>query len=395
MQEGATRCAVVISPACVARSFGTQNSIEMATPGNDGIAKKRQRLDEGVTPNSTLFFTITDPLYPITAEVVRSVFTHSGTVRRVAICVVGSGAEVHGVIEFENGASAGRAKERLHGANIYPGCCVLHLKYPEDKQAILDLYKNSNDCWELTAAHPSPPPGAGNAAGGQPQALLPPPQKGTVLLLGGMRRKMNAEMLFNLLCVFGNVIRIQFMKKQEWCALVQMEDSLGAERVAGRLNGVILFRFKMNVWWMPIPYVPEVKEPWLLADGSPSYKNFLGSKKNRYNSREGRCRDWLWAPSRVLYFYNVPCTLNEADLLSTLQEQTTPKASVITMQESKSKLCKTGLLEYRNVAEAVEALVVSNNAMMQPKSGHEPFILKLSFSKDTNPEHGVSEDERH
>ncbi|XP_077547703.1 heterogeneous nuclear ribonucleoprotein L-like [Haemaphysalis longicornis] len=367
----------------------------MLAPGNDGIAKKRQRLDEGVTPNSTLFFTITDPLYPITAEVVRSIFAHSGTVRRVALRVVGRGAEVHGAIEFESGASAGRAKERLHGANIYPGCCVLQVKYPEDQQAILDLYKNNNDCWELTAAYPSPPSGAGNASGGQPQALLPAPHNGTVLMIAGMRGKMNAQKLFNLLCVFGNVLRIQFMKKQVCCALVQMEDALGAERAAGRLNGIILLGFQVNVNLMPIPYVPEVKEPWKLADGSPSYMNFLGSNKNRYNSREGRSRDWHFAPSRVLYFYNVPRTLNQEDLLSMLQEQAIPKASITQMEESKSKLCKTGLIEFRNVAEAVEALVVSNNALMQPKSGHEPFILKLSFSKDTTPELGVAEDQRH
>jgi heterogeneous nuclear ribonucleoprotein L len=49
------------------------------------------------------------------------------------------------------------------------------------------------------------------------------PQQNCVLMFYGMNeRKMNCERLFNLLCLYGNVIRVKFLKSKDGAAMVQV-----------------------------------------------------------------------------------------------------------------------------------------------------------------------------
>ena len=47
--------------------------------------------------------------------------------------------------------------------------------------------------------------------------------------------KMTCTRLFNLFCLYGNVVRIKFLKTKEGCAMVQMGDGLAVERVVSNL----------------------------------------------------------------------------------------------------------------------------------------------------------------
>ncbi|KAM7290123.1 hypothetical protein ISCGN_026789 [Ixodes scapularis] len=63
----------------------------------------------------------------------------------------------------------------------------------------------------------------------RPQAV--DPHQGSLLLLHGLNsNQMNAEKLFNLLCLYGNVVKITFRKNRNGCVMVQMEGHLAKQR---------------------------------------------------------------------------------------------------------------------------------------------------------------------
>ncbi|KAG0443472.1 hypothetical protein HPB47_014877 [Ixodes persulcatus] len=55
----------------------------------------------------------------------------------------------------------------------------------------------------------------------RPQAVGP--HQGSLLMVYGLNsNKMNAEKLFNLQCLYGNVVKITFLKNKNGCAMVQI-----------------------------------------------------------------------------------------------------------------------------------------------------------------------------
>lgn len=280
---------------------------------------------------------------------------------------------VRGLVEFESVDEATRAKERLHGANIYPGCCHLHIKYAHQDDK-LKVFKNSIFSWELTND-------ADGRNGQGPRSLLVPPHEGAVLRVKGLHEKINAQALFNLLGVFGDVIKVKFDVKRKGCAWIQMGDALGAERAAGRLNNLNVYGSNIEMTPTLLPYVTEDEEPTTLADGSPSFVNFMSSVNNRYKHRPPVSGDVLEPPTRRVAFHNVPCWMDKEELLSVLRLRGCPVPLSITMTEEKSQRCKTGVLEFASTYAAVEAVIVANNIDLDSGDSHDHHVLKLEFSE--------------
>ncbi|KAF2353891.1 RNA recognition motif domain [Trinorchestia longiramus] len=78
-----------------------------------------RRKGEPEQPNHVILMTIINPAYPITV-----------------------------LFRFENVESATRAREALHGADIYAGCCTLRVEYA--KPAKLNVYRNDSESWDYT-----------------------------------------------------------------------------------------------------------------------------------------------------------------------------------------------------------------------------------------------------
>ncbi|KAG0421947.1 hypothetical protein HPB47_002196 [Ixodes persulcatus] len=75
-----------------------------------------------------------------------------------------------------------------------------------------------------------------------------PRPRGSLLIEHGLNSdKMNADKLFNLLCLHGNVGKIKFLKNKNGCAMVKMEDHLGKERAVGHQNNTDLFDCRMQL----------------------------------------------------------------------------------------------------------------------------------------------------
>ncbi|KAG0431686.1 hypothetical protein HPB47_021542 [Ixodes persulcatus] len=64
---------------------------------------------------------------------------------------------------------------------------------------------------------------------------------------------MNAERLFNLLCLYGNVVNIIFLKNKNGCAMVQMKDHLAKQSAVRHQNNAHFSNIKMQLGHISSP----------------------------------------------------------------------------------------------------------------------------------------------
>ena len=100
-------------------------------------------------PNHILLFTVFNPNYPITCEVLHTICSPMGKVLRIVIFRKNG---VQAMVEFESLEAAKTAKESLYGCDIYSGCCTLKVEYA--KPAKLNVYKNDSDSFDYTNPNP-------------------------------------------------------------------------------------------------------------------------------------------------------------------------------------------------------------------------------------------------
>ncbi|XP_071450320.1 heterogeneous nuclear ribonucleoprotein L-like isoform X4 [Hetaerina americana] len=444
---------------------------------------RRKRTDNDKV-NHVLLFTILNPVYPITVEVLHTICSPNGQVLRIVIFKKNG---VQAMVEFDSVESAKRAKDSLHGADIYSGCCTLKIEYA--KPSKLNVYKNDAESWDYSnpnlgsegglrgggggqalppqlayapgpdryedgggyghqgrpgggapayADHypsdryvdrcdidigsgmrygsvkgeyvrqplrPSPPrpgyaPGGGGGGGlsggggvvgvvggGGPSNNLP--QQGSVMMVYGLNlEKVNPEKLFNVFCLYGNVVRIKFLKTKEGCAMIQMGDSLAVERAVQNLNNISFFDCKLQLGYSKQAFLSDVQHPYPLPDGSPSFKDFMGNKNNRFINPAMASKNRIQPPSKILHFFNTPPNLTEERLKEVFDDLGVSPPKTIKLFPSKTERSSSGLMEFDNISQSLEALMICNHAPIQnPIPAHHfspdgkfPYIMKLCFS---------------
>ena len=92
-----------------------------------------------------LLFTVLNPTYPITCEVLHTITSPFGKLLRVVIFKKNG---VQAMMEFDSLESAQRAKDSLHGCDIYSACCTLKIEYA--KPSKLNVYKNDTESFDYT-----------------------------------------------------------------------------------------------------------------------------------------------------------------------------------------------------------------------------------------------------
>ena len=90
-------------------------------------------------------FSVLNPTYPITCEVLNTICSPIGSVLRIVIFKKNG---VQAMVEFDTVETAKSAKENLHGCDIYSGCCTLKVEFA--KPTKLNVYRNDNDSWDYT-----------------------------------------------------------------------------------------------------------------------------------------------------------------------------------------------------------------------------------------------------
>ncbi|KMY95147.1 heterogeneous nuclear ribonucleoprotein L isoform X3 [Drosophila simulans] len=450
-----------------ARSTPQQNQQQaLMNKSNDDLRRKRP---ETTRPNHILLFTIINPFYPITVDVLHKICHPHGPVLRIVIFKKNG---VQAMVEFDNLDAATRARENLNGADIYAGCCTLKIDYAKPEK--LNVYKNEPDTsWDYTLStvatlptpqqhvphqhhlrqqqqhqlapqqqpHPQhlhhhqqlvapaqshnlyqfkePPllgPGAAFPPFGAPEyhtttpenwkgaaihptglmkepagvvpgrnapvAFTPQGQaQGAVMMVYGLDHDTsNTDKLFNLVCLYGNVARIKFLKTKEGTAMVQMGDAVAVERCVQHLNNIpVGTGGKIQIAFSKQNFLSEVINPFLLPDHSPSFKEYTGSKNNRFLSPAQASKNRIQPPSKILHFFNTPPGLTEDQLIGIFNIKDVPATSV-RLFPLKTERSSSGLIEFSNISQAVLAIMKCNHLPIEGKGTKFPFIMKLCFS---------------
>jgi heterogeneous nuclear ribonucleoprotein L len=211
-----------------------------------------------------------------------------------------------------------------------------------------------------------------------PASLQP---QGSVTMVYGLNcQKMSCTRVFNLFCLYGNVVRVKFLKTKEGCAMVQMGDTLAVERAVSNLNNMTFFESKMQLGFSKQAFLADVQQPYELPDGTPSFMDFMGNKNNRFINPEMASKNRIQPPSKILHFFNTPPGQEASDIEELFLRQGAPKPKCVKMFPSKTDRSSSGLIEFETLAHALESLVVANHVPVENPSGKFPYIMKLCFS---------------
>lgn len=403
------------------------------------------RRKEPEKPNHILLLTVVNPAYPITVDVIQSVCKLYGEVIRI---VIFRKRGVQAMVEFNNIETAARAKEGLHGADIYSGCCTLRVEF--GKADKLNVFNNGPDSWDINlpernsdrsrpALLGEPPAMSGHMDGRMGDTGLSPlsgrsssgfyddsfgmrgdgrggmgggdrmrdmrgggNSMGSGFMSSGMstasqesynnnpvmmvyelnKDTMNSDRLFNLLCLYGNVLKVKFLKTKEGCAMVEMGDGLAVERAIANLNNTTFFESKMTLAYSKSAYLAETQVPYELPDGTPSFKMYLNNKNNRFLNPDSAARNRILPPSKILHFFNTPPNITQEAIRQVFVDKDLNAPKTVHLLPSKTDKSSRGLLEFNNVVEAMEALVACNHTPIDNEESNSkfPFIMKLSFS---------------
>lgn len=383
----------------------------------------RRKREVATRPNHILLFTIINPVYPITVDVLHTICNPNGPVQRIVIFKKNG---VQAMVEFDSIDSATRAREALNGCDIYSGCCTLKIDYAKPEK--LNVYKNDTDSsWDYTLDdrqslvtrgpkpallgagggngfapnfsppefHPSEnwkPTPAGTHVGlmkdppltrnGPANFIQPAQQQGAVMMVYGLDSSTaNTDKLFNLFCLYGNVVRIKFLKTKEGTAMVQMGDAIAVERSIQHLNNIPIGNdgSKIQIAFSKQNYLSESTNPYTLPDNSISFKDYSASKNNRFLSLTQASKNRIQPPSKILHFFNTPPGMSEDQLLQAFTSKDCHPAQV-RMFPLKSERSSSGLVEFPSVSLAVAAIMKCNHSAIDHKGTKFPFIMKLCFS---------------
>uniref|UniRef100_A0A8C9YH67 Heterogeneous nuclear ribonucleoprotein L n=1 Tax=Sander lucioperca TaxID=283035 RepID=A0A8C9YH67_SANLU len=373
--------------SCNAVTYAAENQVYIAGhPAfiNYSTSQKISRpgdSDDTRTVNNVLLLTIINPIYPITTDVLYTVCNNCGPVQRIVI--------------FRKNAS-------LNGADIYSGCCTLKIEYA--KPARLNVFKNDQDTWDYTNPNLSGPQGGyhgynedsygmgGRGRGSQrygPSYGPPPPEYGPhadspVLMVYGLEpSKVNADKVFNIFCLYGNVERIKFMKSKPGAAMVEMGDCYSVDRAITHLNNNFLFGQKLNVCVSKQQAIVP-GQCYQLEDNTSSFKDFHGSRNNRFTSPEQAAKNRIQHPSNVLHFFNAQPDISVEIFNQVCEELEIKSPTSVKLFTGKSERSSSGLLEWESINDAMEALALINHFQMKNPSGPYPYTLKLCFSTTHN-----------
>uniref|UniRef100_A0A0N4UQS6 RRM domain-containing protein n=1 Tax=Dracunculus medinensis TaxID=318479 RepID=A0A0N4UQS6_DRAME len=409
--EGARACVV----------YAQTNQIYVAGQAalfNYSTSKMIQRLGlESENPNHVLILTIYNAQYPINVEVIHQICEPHGTVKRIAIL---RRTMLQALVEFENAEIAKKAKHAMNGADIYSGCCTLKVEFAKPDH--VKVTRNDQDQWDYTMG-PPPPGGHGNAdygymanhddryggnygrgrgvdgyygrgrggytkedvgygrGGGSYGRGRADAGDGPVLMIYGIdQTHWNCDKLFNVLCLYGNCDRIKFMKSKPDTAMAQMGSVRQVYTTIDNLHGAAVFGSKLALRPSKQQVLHDIRDPFDLPDGTPSFRDYSKSRNQRYTTPELTARNRIVKPSNVLHWYNAPVTMTEEKLKELFMDRGAATPQKVTIFPQRSERSSAGVCEFVSAEQALEALAIANHTAVESPVGKAPYIVKLAFA---------------
>lgn len=120
--------------------------------------------------------------------------------------------------------------------------------------------------------------------------------------------------------------------------MVQMGDVLAVERCISSLHKIKLFGAELQLSYSKQAFLHDVIQPYILPDGSPSFKDFMGNKNNRFKNPEVASKNRILPPSQVLHFFNAPYGITEDELADVFKQTAGHEPLTVKMFSQKSKL---------------------------------------------------------
>ncbi|CAH8487242.1 unnamed protein product [Schistosoma bovis] len=377
--------------------------------------------------NHILLFTIYDTDRPITVETIYRITFSYGSVLRI---VIFRKSQVQAMVEFRSIQEARNAKLHLNGADIFPGCCTLKVDYA--RPARLSVPRNDQDNWDFEKCERDPscnfqddhyqnsllgymdegyydyehpygqypyensdeygrpyPPECNNTPVG-PHNF--PTLNGAqnrnksfnstpvVMLYNIDIKKMNCDRIFNILCIYGNVIRVKFLRTKEGSAMVEMGDVESATRLIRNLSGVSFMGNQLMVRTSKQDVILDVSSPFQLPDGSPSFKDYSKDRNNRYTTAIMAKKNRIHPPSRTLHYWNAPPKISNNELLEFVRKCEAPEPQCIEQFSKASDKSSSGFMKWTTDAEACEALALCNHQPIKDEECTYPYTIKLAFA---------------
>jgi len=110
----------------------------------------------------------------------------------------------------------------------------------------------------------------------------------------------HCDKLTRLTYDLSSLLQIKFLKTKEGTAMVQMGDSVAVERCVQHLNNIpVGTGGKIQIAFSKQNFLSEVINPFLLPDHTPSFKEYTGSKNNRFLSPAQASKNRIQPPSKV------------------------------------------------------------------------------------------------
>jgi len=188
---------------------------------------------------------------------------------------------------------------------------------------------------------------------------------------------MNTERVFNYMCLYGNVHRIQFYNKPSLSCLVEYETEKQATESIQYCNGVGIFGQKITVQMSTLEFSQQGAE-FRLLDGTPNFFDFSQNRNNRFLTDEAASKNRLSKAVKNLHFYNAPSSITLDELAHISQSFCiNPPSKIRRFKEMQDKVA--GLLEYKSVQDAVVAICCLNHFVLK-SSKNNPYTLKLCFA---------------
>jgi heterogeneous nuclear ribonucleoprotein L len=219
--------------------------------------------------------------------------------------------------------------------------------------------------------------------------------EGCVAMVYGVNNeKMNCDHLFNLFCLYGNVVKVKTLVNKPGAAMIQYTDKMSTDIAIRNLNNLTLFGQKFQLSFSKHPFIADASQVTPLFDGSASAMSYADSRNNRFKFIPGGVDIFsrIHPPSKVLHYFNAPpdCTEDQLkQVFESLDCEIPIKQATFSKSNGKSS---SGLLEFSSVPSAVEVLILANHYTMHrdnhntdsfhvtEQQGGSAYTLKLAFS---------------
>ena len=84
-------------------------------------------------------------------------------------------------------------------------------------------------------------------------------------------------------------------------------------------------------------FLQDVPNPHELKDGTPSFKDFMGNRNNRFTNPEAAAKNRIQPPSKCLYYFNAPPKITEEEIKKVFEEAGAKEPGKVKQFPSKCK----------------------------------------------------------